>query len=289
MQVHVAPPAVVARVALADAVREGTSTGVDETLRSRPVPVVRIAVIPSHASAQLHLVLFLVADVQRTGLRLALSLSVAASPSSASAEVTVVHVVGVPHKRIAHVTKGLHRRQTDAVATVRTDAHVRIRLQTFSDTTPCDKLQHEVVVTVVDTRQAAQVALLVVGLHLFHHIRGKVLHHRIVVARHEVPAVQPEALHVLAVDADLAVVVDLRTGQRLHQRLDDRTLGHAVGIGIIHHRIILDDHLRHVGRHHRLFQVGGIGLQCYRAERLGVASRQRHALFCRLVTQVRDA
>ena len=245
--------------------------------------------IPRHATADLQLVLFLVADVQRTGLRLALPLVVATSPSATAAKVAVVHIVGITHKRIAHVTEGFHRRQTDAVAAVRTDAHVRIRLQAFSDAALGDKFQHEVVVAVVDSRQTAQVALLVVGLHLVDHIRRQILHHRIVVARHEVAPVHLKTLHVLAVDAHLAVVIDLRTWQRLDQRLDDRPLGHTIGVGIIHHRIVLDDHLGQVGRHHRLVQHGGIGRQRYLSEGLRMPCRQRDTLFRRLIAQKRNA
>ena len=126
--------------------------------------------IPCHTSADPQLVLLLVTDIQSTGLRVALTLSVAASASTASAEVAVVHVVGITHKRIANVTKGFHRCQTDAVAAIRTNTHVRIRLQAFSDTTLGDKLQHEIVVTVVNTRQLRQVALLIVGLHLVYDV-----------------------------------------------------------------------------------------------------------------------
>ena len=84
MQIHVARPVVVARVTLADAVREGTATGNDKALATRPAPVVVIAVVPRHTTAHLQLVLLLVADVQRGRFRLALSVVIATSTTTAS-------------------------------------------------------------------------------------------------------------------------------------------------------------------------------------------------------------
>ena len=84
--------------------------------------------IPCDSTAQLQLVLLLVADVQSTSLCFALSLSVATASSATTAEVTVVHVVGITHKRIAYVTKGFHGCQSDTIASVCTNADVRIGL-----------------------------------------------------------------------------------------------------------------------------------------------------------------
>ena len=275
LQIHIARPTVVALIALTDAVREGTARCPHKTLRPCPAPIVDIIVIPRHAPTHLQLVRLFVADVQCPRLRRTLSLSVAASPSAASAEVAVVHVVGVAHKRIAHVAKRFHGRQTDAIAAIRAVADVRISLQPLAGTTLGDEFQHEVVVAVVNTRQARQVALLVVSLYLVYHVRRQVLHHRTVVARHEVTPVHLKALHVLAVDADFAVIVNLRTRQSLNQRLDDRTLGHSVGIGIIHHRVVLDNHLLHRFGHHDLFQLTTRQRRVFRRFVLGSLSRQK--------------
>ena len=259
MQVHVARPVVGTRVTLVDTVRESTATRDDKTLRTRLVPVVGVVVVPRHTTAHLQLVLLLIAHVQCGSLRSTLTLTGAASTTTATSEVAVVHVVRIAHKRVAHVAERFHSRQTDAIAVVRTIAHVGIGLQTTAGTALRHKLQHKVVVAVVDTRHPAQVALLVVGLHLVHHVRRQVLHHRVVIARHKVATVHLETFHVLAVDADLAVVVNLCARQGFHQCLNHRTLGHLVGIGVIHHRVVLDDHLRHVSRHHDL--GNGVTLQ----------------------------
>ena len=251
LQIHVARPVVVARIVLTDAVREGSATRIDKVLRSRLVPVVGVATRPRHSPTPLHLLVF-VAGIQRCRLRLALTLVVAATTSATSREVAVVDIVGITHKRIAHGTKGFHGRQSDAVAPIRADAKVGIGLQTFAHASLGHKLQHEVVVTVVQSRHPCQVALLLVSLHLVNHIRRQVLHHCIVVARHEVATVHLEFPHALAVDADLAVVVNLRARQCLHQRLDDAALGNTEGVGIVHHRVVLHQHLRQIGGYHRL-------------------------------------
>ena len=271
LQVHVTRPVVGTRVTLVDTVRESTATRDDKTLGPRLVPVVGVVVVPRHATAQLKLVLLLIAHVKCGSLRLTLTLAVAASATAATSEVAVVHVIRITHKCVTHVAERFHSCQADAIAVMHAIAHVGIGLQAATGTALRHKLQHKVVVTVVDTRHPAQVALLIVGLHLVHHVRRQVLHHRVVIARHKVATVHLEAFHVLAVDADLAVLVNLCARQGFHQRLNHRTLGHLVGVGVIHHRVVLDDHLLHVSRHHYL--GNGITLQ-----RLHI----RHAVLARL-------
>ena len=300
MYVHVGRPAVVARIALADAVRECAATRVDEVLRPRAVPVVGIVVVPRHTSTQpqnalaTHLesrsylphLRTLVAQVEGSRLRVSLTVAVAATSSATPREVTVVHVVGITHECVAHVAEGLHRRQTDAVAVVGTVAHVGVHLQAVAGAALRHKLQHEVVVAVVDTRHAREVALLVVGLHLINHIRGQVLHHRIVVAGHEVTTVHLEFPDVLAVDGDSALVVDLRTRQHLHQSLDDRALRHAERIGVVDNCIVLDHHLRHLSRHDGLVELNGIGFEPDVTQRQTASAFLRQIPSIGLITQV---
>ena len=264
MQVHVARPAVAARVTLADAVREGAATGLHEILRSRTVPVVGIVAIPGHTPAPAHLVtipfaLTLIAGIEGCRLGLALSLVIATASSTTSREVSVVHIVGIRHDGIAHSSEGFHGRQTETVAIVGTIAEVGISLYAIAGAALGDELECEVVITIVDTRHSRQVTFIVVGLHLIDHIRRQVLHHGVVVARHEVTTVELELAHFLTVDADLAVVVDLRTGERLHQSLNHRTFRHTEGIGVIDYRIVADHHLRQIGGDDSLVELHGAG------------------------------
>ena len=264
MQVHIARPTVVARITLADAVREGTATGLDEVLRSRTVPVVGIVAVPGHTSAPSHLItipfaLTLIAGVEGSRLGLALTLVITSSSSTTSREVSVIHVVGIGHESIAHRTEGFHCCQTQTIAIVGTIAQIWISLYTVAGTALGDKLECEIIITIVDTRHARQVALIVVGLYLIDYIRGQVLHHGIIVARHKVTTVEFELTHFLTIDTDLAIVVDLCTWEGLHQCFDDRAFWHTEGIRIIHHRIITNHHLGEIGSNHGLVELHRAG------------------------------
>ena len=221
LQIHVARPVVVARVALTGAVGEGTTTGVDKTLAARAIPVVGIAVVPGDATTQLQILVVLVADVQRASLGISLTTVVATSATTTASEVAVVDVVGITHERIAHSTEGLHGRQTDAIALVCAIADVRVSLETTTRTALGDKFQHEVVVAVVNARHLRQVTLLVVGFHLIDNIRRQILHDGIVVARHKVAPVHLELLDILTIDADFTFVINLGTRQCFYQCFDD--------------------------------------------------------------------
>ena len=207
------------------------------------------------------LALVFIADVQGSRLGVTLSVAVAASSSATSAEVSVVHVVGVAHECIAHGAEGLHGCQSDAISVVGAVAQVGVGLYAVACAALGCELEYEVVVAVVDARHTTQVTFLVVCLHFVDDIRRQVFHHRVVVARHEVAAVQLEFPDLLAVDRDFSVFVDFGARQHLYQCLDDRTLGHAEGVGIIDHGIVFDDHLRDVGGDYCLLYLHAVGLQ----------------------------
>ena len=264
MQVHVTRPTVVTRVTLADAIRESTATGLDEVLRSRTVPVVSIIAVPCHTSAPTHLIaipfsLTFVAGIKGCGLGLSLTLVIASSTSTTSREITVVHVIGIGHEGVAHRTEGFHCCQTQTIAIVGTITQIWISLYTVAGTALGDELECEVIITIVDTRHTRQVALIVVGLYLIDYIRGQVLHHGIVITRHEVATVEFELTHFLTIDTDLAIVVDLCTWEGLHQCFDDRTFWYTESISIIHHRIVADHHLRQIGGNHCFVELHGTG------------------------------
>ena len=287
LQVHVGGPVVVARIALVDAIGEGVTSRIDEVLCASTVPVVGIAVRPCHTSVHLQVFVVLVAHVQSCRLRVALPVVIASSSSAAPREVAVVHVVSISHERISSGTERLHCRQSHSVASLRANAHIGVHLQSVAHAALGDKLEHEIVIAIVDARHAGQVALLVVGFHLVHHIRGQVFHHGIVVARHEVAAVHLEFLHTLAVDSHRAAVVDLRSWQHLDQRLNDRPLGHPEGIGIVNHRIVFDNHLRNIGCHHGLADLHRLSLQLQVAQHLCTPSGFHKAFRQPLIPQKR--
>ena len=109
---------------------------------------------PRHTAAHPQVFVVLVADVEGGCFRVTLAVAIAPTTSATTREVAVVHVVGIAHESITHRTKRLHRRQANAIAMVGTVAHVRIHLQAVAGTSLRHKLQHEVVVAVIDTRQS---------------------------------------------------------------------------------------------------------------------------------------
>ena len=82
LKVHVARPAVVARIALADIVRKGTATRVDEVLRPCATPVVGTAMRPRHTAAYSQVLVVLVADVEGGCFRVALAVAIATTSSA---------------------------------------------------------------------------------------------------------------------------------------------------------------------------------------------------------------
>ena len=260
LQVHVSCPVVIARIALTDAVREGTASGVDEVLRSRSVPVVGIIAGPGNTSANPQISCLLVADIQCRCLRFSLSLVITTTSTTTTREVSVVHVVGITHEGIAHITKRLHGGKTNTIAVICTVAHIGVHLQAVTRATLGFKLQHEVVITIIDIGHPRQVALLIIGFYLVNHVRRKVLHHRIVVSCHEVTTVEFEPPHLLTIDRYTAVIIDLGARQHLYQRLNNRSFRHTESIGVIYQRIIFHHHLGDIGQHHGLIEHHGITL-----------------------------
>ena len=82
LKVHVARPAVVARIALADIVRKGTTTRVDEVLRPCATPVVGTAMRPRHTAAHPQVLVVLVADVEGGCFRVTLAVAIATTSSA---------------------------------------------------------------------------------------------------------------------------------------------------------------------------------------------------------------
>ena len=113
----------------------------------------------------------LVARIKCSSLCFALSISVSSSSSSTTREVAVVHVVGVPHKGVAHSTERFHSRQTETISLVSSITQIGVGLYSVACATFSCELQHEVIVPIVNARHTAQVALLIVSLHLINNIR----------------------------------------------------------------------------------------------------------------------
>ena len=78
---------------------------------------------------------------------------------------------------------------------------------------------------------------LVVDLHILHRVVRQVVEHHLVVALEKVLAVERQVVHLLAVDVDVAVVLQLGARHLAHQSVEHGTLGQVERCGVVDHRI----------------------------------------------------
>ena len=205
----------------------------------------------------------LIVDVNHTGLG---SIQATAAHAHATAETTattaahslVVGVVGVEHTHHTVVVAHIHTEQTARIALLSTVAQIGIYHRTAVHTGTDTEVEHGLLVTIVDTRDTGQVALLIIGADLLDDAGGEVLQSRIGIT--EVLTIDLDLRHLLTVDGDITVLVDLGTRHTLHQFLNDGALGHAIGVGIEDQGVALRLHLGEVGRHGGTLQHDGVGL-----------------------------
>ena len=193
--------------------------------------------VPVHAGLGNEEVGLLVVVVKHTRLG---SVQTAAAHATATAEATaataaeahVIGIVGVEHTHQAMVAAHHHAKQASGIAVFRTRSQVGIGHRTAVHAGTQSEVEHGLLVTVVDTRDTGQVALLVVGADTLDDAGRQVLQCCLGIA--ELLVVDLDLRHLLTVDLDVTVVVDLGTRQALHQFLNDGALRRAVGIGIIY-------------------------------------------------------
>ena len=114
---------------------------------------------------------------------------------------------------------------------------------------------------VVDAGNARQVGLLVIGLQFVDHLDGQVLQGGGYVAAEEFLAVDHHLGYVLSVDFHVSVVVNLGSGQFLHQLFQHGSLRGAVGRRVELYGVFHYLHLGRFGHHHSFGQQDGVGLQ----------------------------
>ena len=219
--------------------------------------------VPAYATVDADLVLLLVVEVGTDHLVGGESLA-SASESSTSAttagEALVVGVVGIGHEEELHVVHHHTTEDTACVAVLGTCGEVGIDHHTLVHAGLDAEVEHGLFLAVLNTRDAGEVALLVVGLDAVDDVRGQVLHGGLCVARHELLTIDEDLLHLLTVDLDGTVVADLCSRQTAYEFLDDGAFGRAEGVGIIDEGVGLEGYLRGVGRHRGTLQHDGIGL-----------------------------
>ena len=185
--------------------------------------------------------------------------STEASTAATAGKSHVVGVVGVHHSHQCPFLSEYGAHDSFGIAVLGSHAEVHVGKGSLVHAGLDAEVEHRFLVAVVDAGDAGQVALLVVGLDVVDDGCRQVFHGRLGVAGHKLLAVEQDFLHLLAVDGDFAVVVDLCARQLLHQFLNHRALGGAVGGGVIDEGVFLQGHLGGLGGHLGALQHDGIG------------------------------
>ena len=260
LQSQSAIPAVRTVIALTDVVAEGRCRRTHEVLRRFVYQIVFVPMVPADASVQLQAVFLLVVEVQARHLRSRQTLT---SGAPAPATVGIGHVadvVAVAHEHHLQVVLHPSAEQSATVAVVRTYAYIGIEHKALVHTFLNAEVEHRLFLTIIDTADTCLVALHVVGLHTLYNIGGQVLQRCLGIACHKLLAIDHNLLHLLAIDGNLAVIVNLGTRQSFHQLLQHSTLRRSVGRSIIDKGVGLDNDLRRLTGHHGIVQHHGIGL-----------------------------
>ena len=251
-------PAVGAGIALVEAVGEGSRLA-DEVLTGALRVDVAVAVVPSDTTVDFDNVFLLIVDIGATHLRGVESVAVSAE-SATSAKSHVVDIVGVAHDEYTGFLVKQSGEEPLGIPVFGTHAKVDVGYGTFAHARLGTEVEHRLLITVVDTGDACQVTLLVVGLHLVDDARRDILHGRFGISGHKLLAVEHDLFHLFAVDGDLAVVAHLSAGQSLDEFLDGGALGSAVGSTVIYKGVLFERHLQGLRCHLCLFEHHGIGV-----------------------------
>ena len=115
----------------------------------------------------------LVVDIHHTGLG---SIEATASHAHATAETTatttahshVVGIIGIEHTHHTIVIAHIHTKHTAGIAILGTYAQIGVHHHTTVHTSTDTEVEHSLLITVVDTGDTGQVALLIVCAYLFY-------------------------------------------------------------------------------------------------------------------------
>ena len=116
------------------------------------------------------------------------------------------------------------------------------------------EVDNGLLIAVFNTCNTCLIGLLVVELHVLDDIHRDIFQGSLNVTQHELLTIKQDFLDHLAIDGDVAILVNLSTWDALNQFLNGRAFGCTVGIWIIHQRILLDDNLGSTPRDNHLFQ-----------------------------------
>ena len=222
--------------------------------------------VPAYATVEGQLTSLLVVHVQTDHLRSGQSLTAHTETATTAAKAHIIDVVGTSHHHQCHILLHQTVKRTGRITATRTDTHIIVGHETSVHTWLDTKVEHGLLLTIVDTADTSQVTLLVVSLDTVNDVRRQILHGSLRIARHELLTINENLLHLLTIDLDTSVIVDLSTRQALHQFLNHRSLRSTESSGIIHKGVSLQRDLGSMASDRSTLQHDGIGLQRDRAK-----------------------
>ena len=222
--------------------------------------------VPADATIQCDEVCLLVVHVYTHHLGSCQALSTTTEAATSTTKTHIVDVVGTCHQERLEVVLHDTTENTASIAVLRTCSQVGIDHDTLVHTCLDAEVEHGFFLTVIDTADTGQVTLLVVCAHALNNRGGQVLHGGLRITRHKLLTINLNFLHLLTVDGNLTVVIDLSTRQTLHQFLHNGALWCTVGRSIIYKGVGLHNHLCGITRHNGVLQHDSVGLQFQRTQ-----------------------
>ena len=225
--------------------------------------MVAITVVPAHTTIKLQTVFLLVVDIDTDHLAgiEALALTAPAATTTSTREAHVVDIVGAREEHHLHIVLHHSPHATTSIAMLGTRSQVEVEHEAVVHTFLNTEVEHRLFLTILDTRDTGQIALLVVGTDALDDVRRQVLEGRLRIARHKLLTIDEDLLDLLTIDLDRSILADLSSGETLDQLLDHRSLGRAIRARVIDKGIGLERDLRGMSSDGSALQHDGIGLE----------------------------
>ena len=218
------------------AVSEGTRGLTVEVLDSSLCLVVAVTVVPTEAEVHLQLVVVVVVQIGAEHL----SGIQSATVPPACVLLFIVEIAKQDEASLVGETTGHSPR---SIAVLRSSGKVEVSHVATVHALLDTEIEHGLFLTVLDASDACLVTLLVIEFQVLDNAYGNVLQGCLHIAEHELLTVEQDLLHLLAVDGDITILVDLCTGDALDELLYGRTLRCTESLGVVHDGVFADDNL----------------------------------------------
>ena len=224
---------------------------------------VAIAMVPAHTTIYCQFILFLVVQVHACHLHgvQALASSAPTAASTTTGEAHIVGIVGVTHHEHLQIVFHHTTEDTACITALGTGSQVDIGHHALVHTLLDTEIEHRLFLTVLDTRHASQIALLVVGLNAVDNIGRQILQGSLGIASHKLFTVDEDFLYLLTVNLNCTIVAHLCTRYSSYQFLYNRTFWCTESGSIIDEGIGFHRYFRGMGCYGSTFQHDSIWLQ----------------------------